>query len=389
MDGGNDPWSWVRAELEAIERAGLRRVRRRRESPPVAGRVMLDGRAVVNFGSNDYLALAADERLVDAVRRFAGYHGWGSAASPLVAGHGALHERLEQRLAAFEGTEAALLFPSGFAANSGVIAALTGPGDRIFSDRLNHASLIDGIRLARAECVVYPHRDLETLRAELAASASARRRLIVTDSIFSMDGDAADLVGIAELAERYDALVLIDEAHATGVFGPSGRGLHEALDMPTERLVIVGTLSKGLGASGGFVAGRRDVIELLLQRARTYMFSTAVPEASCAAALAALDIVDGEPHRRHELLARAETLRAELSRRGWREVGSSQIVPLRIGDSERALAASRDLAERGFFVPAIRPPAVPDGESLLRLSLTWGHDESMIAALLEALSPAP
>ena len=380
------PWAWAQDELDALSDAALKRTRRRRESPPTQGLVQLDGRRFLHLGSNDYLGLAADSRLVDAVRRFAGYHGWGSAASPLVAGHGTLHEKLELELAAFEGTDAALLFSSGFTANLGALSALVGPDDEVFSDQLNHASLIDGIRLTRARRTVFPHADYDALEVALRASTTTGRRWIVTDTVFSMDGDTADLDRIAALAERFDAFMLLDEAHATGVLGASGRGLHEQCATRSDRWVIVGTLSKALGASGGFVAGNSRAIELVLNRARAYMFSTAVPEATCAAALAALDVVRQEPRRRTELADLAQWLRGELRQLGWQRLGSTQIIPLRVGDPSLAVELSRDLAEHGFYVPAIRPPAVPEGESLLRISLSAAHTREQLKPLLDFLA---
>lgn len=383
---GSKPWDWVDQQLDELRQSHLLRVRRERQSPPVQGMIQLDGAQLVNFGSNDYLGLAADSRLVDAVRRFAGYHGWGSGASPLVAGHGTLHEKLERTLAEFEGTESALLFTSGFSANLGVLSALVRPDDCLFSDELNHASLIDGIRLTRAPCSIYRHGAYDELESALAQSKGACRRWIVTDSVFSMDGDAADLAVLVRLAEQYDALLIIDEAHATGVFGPQGRGWHEHCGVPIERVVIVGTLSKALGSSGGFVAARQSVIQLILNRARSYMFSTAVPEASCAAALAALDIVQREAEKRAQLQELASWFRERCAERGWSRLGQTHIVPLRVGEPDAAVSLSKRLLERGYFVPAIRPPAVPQGESLLRVSLTSYHTREQLAGLLDALS---
>lgn len=381
----SDAWSWIANELQAWDERGLTRRRRRRESPPVAGKVQLDGRQLVHLGSNDYLGLAADRRLVDAVRRFAGYHGWGSGASPLVAGHGTLHETLERRLAEFEGTDDAVLFASGFAANLGAITALVGPDDLVVSDALNHASIIDAIRCSRARCEVYQHLDLEDLESRLSRDCAARRRLIVSDSVFSMDGDRADLIGLATLAERYGAMLLIDEAHATGVWGEQGRGLHEVAGLNPQRVVVVGTLSKALGSIGGFVAGSASLVKLLHQRARSYMFSTAIPEAVCAAGLVSLEIVRDEPWRRERLRETTAAVIARLASMGWDRLGSTQIVPLRVGDPRQAVALSEQLAEAGFFVPAIRPPAVPQGESLLRLSLTADHSLEMLEGLFEVL----
>ena len=382
----NRPLAWIDAELDTLEQQGLRR-RLLTRSSTQAARIVIDGRELLNFGSNDYLGLAADPRLANAVARAVAQEGWGSGASPLITGHASLHAELERRLAELEGTEAALLFPSGFAANMGTIAALAGPGDVVFTDRKNHASLLDGCRLSRADVRVYPHGDWQRLDDLLARTGHRhRRRLIVTDSLFSMDGDLAPLAELAQLAARHEAMLMIDEAHATGVFGASGRGVAEHLGVHDGVHVRVGTLSKALGCIGGFVAGSRSLIEWLVNRARPYVFSTAAPAAMAAAALAALDIVAREPERRRTLLAQAETLRNELAADGW-NVGrsASQIVPLIVGEPVWAVELSARLRDRGIFAPAIRPPTVPDGEACLRISLTAGHAPEMIAALRFAL----
>jgi 8-amino-7-oxononanoate synthase len=380
--------SWIADALTELDGRRLRRRVATRGSAQSA-RLTIDGRELINFGSNDYLGLAADPRLGNAVAAALSGEGWGSGASPLVTGHADLHRRLEERLAEFEGVEAALVFSSGFAANLGAIGALVGPGDAVYCDRKNHASLWDGCRLSRADVRVYPHGDWARLDSLLVESGKYRRRLIVTDSLFSMDGDLAPLRELAESAGRHEAMLLVDEAHATGVFGRLGRGLAEHLGVEDRIDVRVGTLSKALGGIGGFVAGSRALVEWLINRARPYVFSTAAPAAAAAAALAALDIVGDEPERRAGLLARAESLRAALQRQGWNTGASAgQIIPLIVGDPERALALSQALRARGFFLPAIRPPTVPDGESLLRLSLTAGHTEEMIGALLSVLAKA-
>jgi 8-amino-7-oxononanoate synthase len=305
-----------------------------------------------------------------------------------VTGYSELHRRLEERLACFEGTEAALVFPTGFTANMGTIAALVGPGDAVFSDRKNHASLLDGCRLSRADVRTFPHGDWQRLD-DLLARSTHRRRLIVTDGLFSMDGDLAPLGELSDAAARHGAMLLIDEAHATGVFGPQGRGTAEHFGVENEAVIRVGTLSKALGSIGGFVAGRRSLVEWLANRARPYVFSTASPAAAAAASMAALEIVVQEPQRRRQLLARADALRRALAEQGW-NVGRSagQIIPIIVGEAARAVELSGRLRERGLFVPAIRPPTVPQGEACLRISLTWGHQEEMVGRLIEATSEA-
>jgi 8-amino-7-oxononanoate synthase len=315
--------------------------------------------------------------------------GTGGGASPLVTGHGESLARLERKLAEFEGTEAALVFSSGYAANVGTIAALVGRGDAIYADQKNHASMIDGCRLSRAEVQVYPHNDCDALETLLADGPSYRRRLIATESLFSMDGDLAPLARLVELAEAHDCMLLVDEAHATGVFGPNGRGVAESLGIDERIAVRIGTLSKALGAAGGFVCGTARLVDWLVNRARAYVFSTALPPATCAAGVAALDIVRLEPERRQALLARAAALRAELRRQGWQLGASeSQIIPLILGDPESALQVAAELRQAGILAPAIRPPSVPDGESLVRISLTAGHTEPMIERLRAALAAA-
>jgi 8-amino-7-oxononanoate synthase len=383
--GVRDTLSWIDDELKSLDANDLRRHLSTRQGVQSA-RIILDGRELISFGSNDYLGLASDPRLAATASQAAREEGWGSGASPLVVGRSRWQERLEARLAEFEQTEAALVFSSGFAANLSVIAALVGRGDAIYGDELNHASIIDGCRLSRAEVHVYGHSEMEQLATLLESGHAYRRRLIVTDTLFSMDGDLAPLVELVELAERFDAMLLVDEAHATGVFGAHGRGVAEQLGVEDRISVRVGTLSKAFGSAGGFVAGRRNLIDWLLNRARSYVFSTAPPAAVCAASLAALDLVATEPARRESLLARAARLRKELGAAGW-NIGqsASQIIPVIVGEAGRTLELAAQLRERGLFVPAIRPPSVPAGRSLLRISLSALHTDEMIAALVMAL----
>ncbi|WP_428307150.1 8-amino-7-oxononanoate synthase [Lacipirellula sp.] len=380
------PLDWIDAELEGLRQRDLLR-----ELPAPFDRqtatIEVAGRPLINFASNDYLGLAADPRLAAAAAEACRTTGVGRGASPLVCGRSTIHAELERRLAEFEHAEAALLFPSGFAANAGVVPALADRGDAIFADAKNHASLIDGCRLSRAETHIYRHNDAAHLAELLAAHAPmARRSLIATDTLFSMDGDVAPLAEVAALARRYDAMLLLDEAHATGVFGPRGRGLAEAAGIEPDGVIRIGTLSKALGAAGGFVVGPQALIDYLANRARSYVFSTAQPASTAAAAIVALDIVAAEPERRTQLLATAANLRERLQAAGWRTGDSaSQIIPIEVGAAADAVALSRRLHDAGFWVPAIRPPSVPPGESLLRLSLTASHTPVMIDALLAAL----
>lgn len=388
------PLSWIGDELARLDARGLRRVRVDHAGPQ-GPTLTLQGRVLVNFGSNDYLGLAGDPRLAEAATRATSDAGWGAGASPLVTGRHAWHAALEHRLAELEGCEAALLFPTGYAANAGVIPALASEGDAIYSDAKNHASIIDGCRLSRADRHVYPHADADALAGLLRATAGRyRRRLIVTDTLFSMDGDFAPLEPLAELALEYGAMLMVDEAHGTGVWGPTGRGVveHVAQRAPhVERAVCVrvGTLSKAFGSAGGFVAGARPLIDYLANAARSYVFSTAQPPAVAAAALAALEIAQQEPQRRWRVVALAERLRSGLAALGWDTGGStSQVVPVVVRDVGRAVRLAERCLAAGIWVPAIRPPSVPEGESLLRVSLSAAHTDAHLELLLETLGPA-
>lgn len=384
-----DPLQWIAAALAEWDALGLRRKLVERSGPQLGSQFTLGDQTYLNFGSNDYLGLAAEcltAAVLDALPR----SGWGAGASPLITGRGELHAALERALAEFEGTEAALLFSSGYAANVGTITALVGPGDAIFSDAKNHASIIDGCRLSGAAIHKYSHLDMGDLRELLQTHGpAARRRLLVTDTLFSMDGDLAPLPQLAQLAAEHEAMLMVDEAHATGVFGEQGRGVAEHWGVERGVHIRVGTLSKALGSHGGFVAGSQALIDWLANRARSYVFSTAAPEALAAAGLAALQYVREEPQRREQLLSRAADLRAALVERGY-NIGTtaSHIIPVYLGDPLRAMQASQQLRAAGLWVPAIRPPSVPQGESLLRISLSYAHTPAMIQRLLAGLQSA-
>jgi 8-amino-7-oxononanoate synthase len=381
-----DPLRWLDDALADLDRRSLRRRLTVRQGVQRGDEIVVDRQRLVNFGSNDYLGLAATEELRQAAASALLSRGWGSGASPLVTGRGELHEQLERKLAAWENAEAALLFSSGSAANAGTIAALVAKEDAVFSDECNHASIIDGCRLSGAEIHVYRHRDTAHLESLLASATGFRRQLIVTDTLFSMVGDLAPIDILADLAQRHEAMLMVDEAHATGVFGRQGRGVCELVGIEEGVHVRVGTLSKALGSSGGFVAGSQKLIDWLANRARTYVFSTAMPEANAAAAMAALAIVRSQPQRRSELLARAAGLRDQLRAAGL-DVGESQsqIIPVILGEPERTMHVAAALRQRGFLVPGIRPPSVPVGQSLLRISVTWPHSAEQIDALAQAI----
>ena len=377
---------WIEAELQSLEQANLLRYPKTRESPPVSGMVQIDGRQFINFGSNDYLGIAACQELVLAVQNVIGQIGFGTGASALVNGRGTLHRRLEAELAEFEQTASAMLFPTGYAANVGTICSLVGKQDVVYSDSLNHASIIDGCRLSGAEIVVFPHSDIDHLKEILASSSTYRRRLIVTDGLFSMDGDVAKLPEICSLADEYDAMLMVDEAHATGVLGKHGRGACELLQVEKRVDVKVGTLSKAFGSIGGFVAGTNTLIDWIFNKARPLIYSTAQPELAAAASLAALTIIKEQPKRRDELACKAAYLRDQLHSLGFSCSNSvSQIIPIVLGDSAKTIAAQDELKQQGFFVPAIRPPSVPNGAARLRVSLASSHTSTQIDGLAECL----
>lgn len=383
------PLDWITGELQSLEQQGL--VRRRREVTPLPdARCRIDGRELINFASNDYLNLAHDPRVMAAARKALDEAGAGATASALVCGRTPWHRALEERLARFERQPAAVLFPTGYAANVGTICALAGSGDSIFSDRLNHASLIDGCRLSHARVNVYEHNDLTGLEDGLKKCPAAGRRLIVTDSVFSMDGDLAPLPELCILAERYGAAPLVDEAHGTGVFGEGGRGVAELQGIEARVSVRVGTLSKAVGALGGFVAGPQSLIDWLWNRARTQIYSTALPPGVCAGAAAAIDIIENEPSRRLSLLQLAAGFRKQLAEAGIETTAGAigPIVPIILHEAGRAVEVALRLEREGFLVGAIRPPTVPEGTSRLRITLSNGHKPADLETLVVALKTA-
>lgn len=386
---------WMDDELSELRARGLYRSRRRLESAQ-GPRVRYRGREFVSFSSNDYLNLAADGRLSAAAGRAARRWGTGAGASPLVVGHLPPLRRLERDLAHWQGSAAALVTSSGYAANLAVVGTLAERDAVIFSDELNHASLIDACRLARADVHIYRHADADHLATLLRQHGkSARRRLIATDSVFGMDGDLAPLPELLDLARRHEALLVVDEAHATGVLGAQGRGAIElvlgnnALAAHPEHLLKVGTLSKALGVQGGFVCAARSVIDYLVNKARPYVFSTALAPPAAAAARQAVRIVQEDSQPRRYVVQLGERLRTQLRAAGFPETPSrTPIVPIIVGDANVAVAVSRSLEEEGLLVPAIRPPSVQAGTSRLRISLTAGHTEADVARLVQALQRA-
>jgi len=437
-----DP-DFIRETLQDLQARGLyRRLVALGPSPAVASgeggsaagpRIRIGGRELLQFASNNYLGLANDPRVKEALARGIERWGWGAGASRLLAGHTEAHTALEADLAAFTGTEAALVFPTGYQTNLGLIGALVGRGDVVLADRENHASIYDAVKLSGARLVRYAHADAADAAKKLGTGtnfpplrndASRRRRgklvpvpnfsnfsgrrLLTTDTVFSMDGRLAPLRALALLAEREGAMLLVDEAHALGILGPTGAGLADyssrdrkvagtfeaaedarvlthAARKPTPT-ASVGTLSKALGGVGGFVAASRAVCDLIVNRGRSFIYTTALPAAACEAAHAALRIVRTEPERRRRLLALAERLRGALHEKGFDTGGSeTQIIPILVGAPERALSLAAALLDRGIFCPAIRPPTVPPGTSRLRVSLTAEHTEEDVARLVAAV----
>lgn len=357
----------------------------------------VQGREVLAFCSNDYLGLARHPKLIAAAQRGAEQWGVGATASPLVGGHWAPHEALERELAVLLGLPRALLFHSGYAANTGVIPALVGPGDVIFSDALNHACLIDGARLSRAQVRVYRHLDLAELDAALHAAASARRRLVITDAVFSMDGDIAPLPDLLALCERHDAWILVDDAHGFGVLGDAGQGslahfgMHQGVQAQRvrQRLVYMATLGKAAGVAGAVVAGSEAVIEWLMQRARTYMFATSAPALLAEVLRVSLQLISEDGWRRRRLQELRTQIQARAAELPGRLLPSdTAIQPLMLGASESALAWMDQLMQAGLWVPAIRPPTVPQGSARLRISLSAVHQASDVQLLLQALTSA-
>ena len=375
------------ADLALLEAGGLRRRRRMLQSPQRA-RVTVDGRDYVAFCSNDYLGLAANEAIVAAAQEGAARYGVGSGASHLILGHTAAHHALESALARFVAMPAALLFSTGYMANLGLVTALAGRGADIFADRLNHASLNDAAVLSRAKLKRYAHVDLAALERLLDASR-ARRKLIVTDAVFSMDGDIAPVAELLELAERYGAWLVLDDAHGFGVLGASGRGVLEHAGIRSPRIAYMATLGKAAGVFGAFVAGESELIDTLVQRARTYIYTTATPALLAHALLKSLEIIESESWRRIHLAELVRRLKIGLRDSRWRLLPSdTAIQPLVIGGSAEAMALSERLAERALLVPAIRPPTVPRDTSRLRISLSADHrveDVDRLGAALMSL----
>ena len=374
-------------ELDQTRAEGLYRAFRTVASAQ-GPRIQIDGREFLNFSSNDYLGLANDPLLKRAASDAIEKYGVGAGASRLVCGNLEPYEALERKLAAFKAKEAAIVFGSGYAANVGAITALVGKGDTVILDKLDHASIIDGARQSGATIRVYPHQNLKKLDAIVRQCDSSRRTLIITETVFSMDGDLAPLAEIVALKEKHGAWLMIDEAHATGLYAKNRRGLAEAAGVEDKIDITLGTLSKALGCAGGFVVGSQTLIDFLRNRARSLIYSTALPPAVCAAAAAAVDFVmSAEGHQRRDQLWRnVSELKNGLSALGIQNESRSPIIPIIIGDEAAAVETSRRLYERGIFVPAIRFPTVPKGKSRLRVTVTALHESRDIARFLQEFS---
>jgi 8-amino-7-oxononanoate synthase len=372
-------------ELDEREAAGLLRHRRLLESAQGA-HIRVDGGELLSFCSNDYLGLANHPALIEAVRQAADEVGVGSGASHLITGHHRLHHELEDALAKFVNMPRALLFSTGYMANLGIVSALVGRGDEVFADRLNHASLNDAVVLSRATLKRYPHGDMEALEKLLAASV-AKRKLVLADAVFSMDGDIAPVREMLALCEKYDAWLMLDDAHGFGVLGANGRGVLEHFGLHSPRIIYMATLGKAAGVAGAFVAGEPALIETLLQNSRTYIYTTATPPLLAAALLASLTIIETESWRRERLQRLIAALRDGLQLQRWQLAESmTPIQPLIIGSNDEALQVSERLLQRGILVPAIRPPTVPKGTARLRISLSAAHTEDDVARLVDAIN---
>ena len=382
-----DRLDFIRTELDALRTQGLYNDIRAIDSPQGAW-LTVDGRRALNLCSNNYLGLANDPRLREAARRAIDEFGVGPAAVRTIAGTLTLHLRLERRLAAFKGVPAAISFPSGFVSNLAVIPALVGKEDAIFSDELNHASVIDGGRLSGARIVRYGHADAASLEARIREAAGTYRRgLVVTDGVFSMDGDLAPLPDIVDAAERHGLLTMVDDAHGEGVLGRGGRGIVDHFGLHGRIDVEVGTMSKAFGVVGGYVAGRAEIVEWLRQRARPFLFSSAVPPADAAAGLAAIDILEASTERVDKLWANARHFKEGLRRLGF-DIGRSEtpIVPVMLGEADRAQAFSRALFEKGVFATAIGFPTVPRGQARIRVMVSAAHERADLDAGLAAFA---
>jgi len=377
---------WTKKELERIQARGLFRSLKAIEQKS-GTRIEICGKRLVNFCGNDYLGLAGDPRVKKAGAGAVKKWGTSASASRLVSGNFSIHLELENLLAKFKGAETGLVFPSGYQANLGVIPALVGKGDLILSDEWNHSSLIDASRLSSATVKIFPHSDLSALKKMLAGAKPSQKKLILVESIYSMDGDLAPLPEIVELAEKFSATVYLDEAHSTGVLGKKGKGALEHFQISGKNLILMGTLSKALASQGGFVCVSKAMRDFLVNRARSFIFSTGLNPSAVASALKALEIIESEPERVAKLRGNIHFARQELEKIGVAlGVDPTPIIPVILGDPDQTVSASKKLLVRGIFVQAIRPPSVPRSQSRLRISLSAGHTRKEISLLAKSLA---
>jgi 8-amino-7-oxononanoate synthase len=378
------PFNELQNDLNERASLGLLRQRRMLQSPQ-GPHITVDGKSLLSFCSNDYLGLANHPQLIAALQQGAQQHGVGAGAAHLVSGHGTTHHQLEQELAAFVGKPAALLFSTGYMANMGVVQALVGKGDTVFADKFNHASLNDAMQLSRANVKRYRHNDVEQL-AQFMEQAGGGRKLVITDAVFSMDGDLALLPELLALCERHDAWLLIDDAHGFGVLGAQGRGSLAHFGIASERVICMATLGKAAGVFGAFVAAEQAVIDTLVNHARSYVYTTATPPALASALLESLRQIEQGDGLRGHLQRLIAQLRSGLRGLPWHLMPSSTAIqPLLVGDNRAALDLSEQLRERGIWVAAIRPPTVPQGTARLRITLSAAHNTSEVTRLIDAL----
>ena len=378
--------NYISDELNAIKKSGLYR-----ELNIVEGaqgtHLEIKGKTYLSFCSNNYLGLANNPLVIKAVKDAVEKYGWGAGASRLVSGNMRMHEALEDEISRFKGKEASIVFPTGYMANLGTISSLVSKGDLAICDKLNHASIIDGCRLSGADFRVYPHCDMEKLENILKKSTKYPRKLIVTDTVFSMDGDIAPLPDIVRIAHKYKAMVMVDEAHGTGVFGKKGRGVVEHFKLSKKVDIVMGTLSKAVGSLGGYVSGDTDLINYLRNKARPFMYTTALPPAVCAASIAGIKLIRKDPSLRESLWCNVRFLKEKLESLSLKVIPSeSPIIPILIGDAKKAVDVSKFLYKKGILIPAIRPPTVPAKSSRLRMTVMSTHTKKDLERLLEVLS---
>ena len=385
----SNPLEWIKEELKQIHDKQLFRLLTELETGQ-SPEVTISGKRYILLGSNSYLGLSVDPKVVESARAALEKYGTGSGGSRLVSGSFDLHRELEEKIAEFKNTESAILFSSGYLANIGTISALVGSDDIIYSDELNHASIIDGSRLSRSTVRIYKHLDLNHLEELLESDRNKKcKKLIVTDTVFSMDGDLVPLPELVELSEHYGCILMIDEAHATGVLGKRGSGATEHFGVEDRVPVVMGTLSKAIGSLGGYIAGSQELIDFIRNRVRSYIFDTSLPPASIAASITAINIIENEPQRREHLWNMVEQFKTGIENTGLEVLPShSAIIPVLIGDAEPALNFAKMLRDNGVFTPAVRPPSVPHGMCRIRVTIMAKHTTEHVDTALKAFRTA-